>query len=281
LLRTLQKQAAEAGGKVVVTLGEDEAAFLASKGDGTKAVAFVNELKAAQLVPKAVAAGTDTAGIGNWLRELPVAAKAGDWFFSTAGDSNGKKLAALESEIQKQITDTGYSAPILKSTTSLLLAPLTPHPWWEPKDMAAKVQALENEQQNDQAKIASDKTVKGKAAKLAGQNAAKAQADEKKVATELATLKKQALGEKTLQTYTQDLGVKHLVIGHEPGKVTFADNTYRDPGQIYTQFKGLVYLIDTGLSRGGSAGGKPALLHIQGGKSAAVVYADGTHAAVP
>ena len=67
------------------------------------------------------------------------------------------------------------------------------------------------------------------------------------------------------------LGVKHLVIGHQPGKVTFADKTTRTAGDLTQHFDGLIFLIDTGMSRGvGNSTG--ALLHVhQGGKKTRAV----------
>ena len=46
------------------------------------------------------------------------------------------------------------------------------------------------------------------------------------------------------------LGARHLVIGHQPGKTTFADGTVRKAGEIFCYDEGLFFMIDTGMSRG-------------------------------
>jgi diadenosine tetraphosphatase ApaH/serine/threonine PP2A family protein phosphatase len=48
----------------------------------------------------------------------------------------------------------------------------------------------------------------------------------------------------------QALGARHLVIGHQPGKVQFADKSVRKLGELSQHFDGLIFLIDTGMSRG-------------------------------
>ena len=52
-----------------------------------------------------------------------------------------------------------------------------------------------------------------------------------------------------LQRYVDALGVKHLVQGHQPGGVTFADGTHRKKGQMFQRY-GLIFLVDTGMSEG-------------------------------
>ena len=45
-------------------------------------------------------------------------------------------------------------------------------------------------------------------------------------------------------------GINHLVFGHQPGDVTFADGTTREHGTLIQKFDGLVFLIDVGMSKG-------------------------------
>jgi hypothetical protein len=81
----------------------------------------------------------------------------------------------------------------------------------------------------------------------------------------------------TLTAYTTALGVKHLVIGHQPGSYTFAGAGTRDKGTVY-QALGMVFLIDAGMSRGVDYS-NGALLRITGSGSAAqadVLAADGS-----
>jgi len=44
------------------------------------------------------------------------------------------------------------------------------------------------------------------------------------------------------------LGVSHLVIGHQPGEVRFADGTHRREGELFVAYDGLLFLVDVGMS---------------------------------
>lgn len=66
----------------------------------------------------------------------------------------------------------------------------------------------------------------------------------------------------------------HIVQGHQHGEARFADGARRQPGEMF-QWRGLLFLIDTGMSReiGDSAG---AILHIRpAAGQASAVCADG------
>src|SRR5262249_28569152 len=68
-----------------------------------------------------------------------------------------------------------------------------------------------------------------------------------------------------LEGYARALGVKHLVLGHQPGRVKFADGSQRKEGVMYAALDGLVFLIDVGMSRAiGYSNG--AVLHIHAGR---------------
>ena len=74
------------------------------------------------------------------------------------------------------------------------------------------------------------------------------------------------------------LRAKHLVFGHQPGEVKFSDGTTRAQGQMYAKYHGLVFMIDTGMSRGVQSG-RAALLRIRPideHPSATAIYIDGT-----
>ena len=78
-----------------------------------------------------------------------------------------------------------------------------------------------------------------------------------------------------LAEYAAALGVSHIVEGHVPSAVAFADGVTRNPGEMFQRF-GLLFLIDTGMSeRVDDSGG--AVLHItyRGGEQAAAICPDG------
>ena len=52
-----------------------------------------------------------------------------------------------------------------------------------------------------------------------------------------------------LAEYARALGVAHIVEGHVPSPVQFADGVKRDAGQMFHRW-GLLFLIDTGMSEG-------------------------------
>lgn len=238
LLRALGPLAIQSGGQVIITMGNHEAEFLAGSGGGKKAAEFETELEAASLSPSEVAAGKDSAGIGSWLRNLPIAAKVGDWFFCHAGNTGGLATAELESQIETQVNAHGFDCPILVDPNSLLEARMHPRPWW---DWNGEPPALTDEQPAE--------------SKTPGEDP----------------------GEARLRSHIEALGVHHLVFGHQPGKIKFPDGTQRPAGAMYQKFDGLVFLIDTGMSRG-VASGRGALLKISNGSvhGVAAVYADGT-----
>ena len=78
-----------------------------------------------------------------------------------------------------------------------------------------------------------------------------------------------------LADYARALGVSHLVEGHVPSEVVFADGVKRNRGEMFQRF-GLLFLIDTGMSEGVDDSGG-AVLHItyQGGEKATAICPDG------
>jgi hypothetical protein len=192
-LRALRRRAALAGGRVILTMGNHEAEFLADPMNEKSAI-FRGELQAQGLDPIAVARGSDRLGVGQFLRSLPFAARVDDWFFAHAGNTNGMTLEQLRKALEDGVRTGGYGAPILKLDDSLLEARLHKHPWWE------------QPQDDDGA------------------------------------------GEARLRRYVHALGASHLVIGHQPESVEFADGDHRKKGEMYQKFDGLVFLIDVGMS---------------------------------
>jgi hypothetical protein len=130
LLRALAAAAEKAGGRVIVTLGNHEADFL-SDPKGKKAAEFVKDLKDRSIDPADVAAGTDALGLGIWMRSLPAGVRVNDWFFSHAGDTGGRTLAKLRSDIEAGIDKDGFKTPVLLGDEGLLEARMHPRPWWQ------------------------------------------------------------------------------------------------------------------------------------------------------
>jgi len=80
-----------------------------------------------------------------------------------------------------------------------------------------------------------------------------------------------------LTDYARALGVAHIVEGHVPSKVVFADKVTRDPGEMFQRF-GLLFLIDTGMSEGvdDSGGAVLHITHANGEEKAVAICPDGT-----
>jgi hypothetical protein len=210
LFMRLQKIAPESGGKVIVTSGNHEAEFLNNPtASNKKAKVFLAQLTGLGVDPQQVANGTDSLGLGQFLRSLPFATRVNDWFFAHAGNTNSKNpdkatkprsLADLSSFLESDVTKNGYGAAALSESDSILEAKLD-SPWWE--------------EPNDSGKDSANR----------------------------------------LQKYVTALGtathpIKHLVIGHQPGKVKFKGDVDRPKGVMANRYLGLIFLIDCGMSRG-------------------------------
>jgi hypothetical protein len=70
------------------------------------------------------------------------------------------------------------------------------------------------------------------------------------------------------------LGVHHMVQGHQPGDVEFADGVVRHKGEMFQRW-GLLFLIDTGMSQD-IDNSKGAMLSISHGVNAVAICPDGT-----
>ncbi len=155
-LRALEPQAAQAGGRVVICLGNHEAEFLADGGDGKKSAEFASELKAAGSSAGLVAAGRDADGLGAWLRDLPAGALVGDWFFCHAGNTGQRTIARLESDLEKDLAEKGFATPLLIDPNSMLEARMHPRPWWDATADPALHEAGTSHDPNGSARAAAD-----------------------------------------------------------------------------------------------------------------------------
>ena len=82
-------------------------------------------------------------------------------------------------------------------------------------------------------------------------------------ATDAATSAAPPLGFARVRQYVAALGCKHLVVGHQPGKIDFGDSVTRAAGEPFA-YEGVLFLIDTGMSRG-QADGRGIVLHLPAG----------------
>jgi 3',5'-cyclic AMP phosphodiesterase CpdA len=121
LLRSLQGEAAQAGGRVVVTMGNHEADFL-RRPESDKVKEFALQLKNAGWDAKAVAACSGD--LGTFLCGLPFAARVNDWFFSHAGNSGGRTMPQLIADLQAGVDRDGFDTVQLTDSNSVIQARL-------------------------------------------------------------------------------------------------------------------------------------------------------------
>ncbi|AKV00743.1 putative serine/threonine phosphatase [Labilithrix luteola] len=120
LLRTLESQAATAGGQVVFTLGNHEAEFLydPENDKATKDNGVDHEIRDHGLTPVGIANGSDPRGA--WLRDRSFGARVGDWFFAHAGNTKGRSVAELEQAFRAGILNQDYADPEIIGGDSIL-----------------------------------------------------------------------------------------------------------------------------------------------------------------
>lgn len=217
VLMNLESSALRHGGRVIVLAGNHEAEFLANPA-APKGREFAKQLEAAGIRPADVAACKGEIGV--FLCSLPFAATVNDWYFSHAGNTAGRTIRQIESDVETGFAQDGYATKQLIGDYSILEARLNGQgrgrePWID-----ARMPGL----------------------------------DEKQL----------------LESYTSALGVHHIVEGHVPSEVRFADGVVRKPGEMFQRF-GLLFLIDVGMSQGvdDSLG---AVLHITARDATAICF---------
>lgn len=121
LLRHVREDAGRAGGEVVILAGNHEAEFLANP-DAPKGSEFAAQLEAAHLKPADV--GACKGEFGEFLCSLGFAARVNDWFFSHAGNSGGRKLEQLATDLETSVAREGFATKQLIGDDSVLEARL-------------------------------------------------------------------------------------------------------------------------------------------------------------
>ena len=226
LLRTLQSDAATHGGRVIVTMGNHEAEFLADPlGDKTQE--FSSELQAREHGSEGrspIAAATSASSCA----QLPIAVRVNDWFFSHAGNTDNRTIQQISAAIEAGFAKDGFATKELVGKNSILEARLNKKgpnglPWFQD---------------------------------------GKASTDPQKL----------------LAKYVATLGVKHLVQGHQYNAVKFPDGKNRKEEHFFQRY-GLLFLIDTGMSRGiedsDSIGGALRITGSGGDQKAIVICPNG------
>jgi hypothetical protein len=137
--------------------------------------------------------------LGQFLCQLPIAARANDWFFGHAGNAGKQSIRALRSAIEAGFEEHGFATNELVGDNSILKARLNKKgpgglPWFDNRKL-------------------------------------------------------QTSPEKLLAKYAAELGVHHIVQGHQPSTVKFPGGQKRNKEDMFQRY-GLLFLVDTGMSRG-------------------------------
>jgi hypothetical protein len=121
LLIALRADARQSQGEVILLAGNHEAEFLAGP-DAKKAADFIADLKKSGYQPAQVAACQND--LGAFLCTLPFTARVGDWFFSHAGNTDGRTLGQIAADIRRGVGSNGFATKQLMGPDSLLEARL-------------------------------------------------------------------------------------------------------------------------------------------------------------
>jgi hypothetical protein len=120
-LMALEASAAAGGGRLVVTLGNHEGFFFVdpfSHRADSRYGSFDDELEDDGLTPINIASGLDPRG--KWLRDRPFGAHVGNWFFSHAGNTQGRTMAELEAMVHTAVDEHNFDDDNLLGDSGLL-----------------------------------------------------------------------------------------------------------------------------------------------------------------
>jgi hypothetical protein len=138
---SLQKQARVAGGDLIHTLGNHEAEFLANPLHDAKSSALYDDLKRKKIEVNEL---FDIRGErGQFLAQMPLAARVGRWLFSHAGLYPDLKWSDFVNQASKCLQSRDYSDPLLADDNSILEA----KDWWK---KSAKRRELERRLDSNQ-----------------------------------------------------------------------------------------------------------------------------------
>jgi Calcineurin-like phosphoesterase len=121
LLVALRAAARQSQGDVILLAGNHEAEFLAGP-DPKKAADFIADIAQNGYSPAQTAACQND--IGAFLCTLPYAARVGDWFFSHAGNTDGRSMGQIAADIRSGVDRDGFATGQLTGPNSLLEARL-------------------------------------------------------------------------------------------------------------------------------------------------------------
>lgn len=118
LLQALEGRAREAGGEVIVLLGNHEAEFFANPSNkkASDDEGINRELARQGIAPADFVKDPR----GAWLERRPAAARVGAWFFSHAGDSQGVGLKDLRNALAQGYAGGGFSHDVFIGGRSIL-----------------------------------------------------------------------------------------------------------------------------------------------------------------
>jgi hypothetical protein len=123
LWRQLSLQAPSEGGEVLHLLGNHEAEFL-SDPTNPKAQVFINELQRKNVPLEQVVSAAFP--LGKYLRQMPLAARVGNWLFCHAGFYPSMPWGAFKEQAESLLAGGVYGSPFLIGPTSILEA----KDWW-------------------------------------------------------------------------------------------------------------------------------------------------------